>query len=270
VIDNARAHWGFTRTPFGRQLAPSMLHRHGPQQEAIARISFVITDRGLGVITGEVGAGKTVAVRAAVADLDRSRHTIIYLPNPSIGRTGIYAAIVSALGGVPRFRKAELITQAVDLLATEEHERGRQTVLIVDEAHLLGAAELEELRMLTNAEMDSHSPFAGLLIGQPTLRRQMKLGHFAAFDQRITMRYHLDGMTAEQTASYISHHLKLAGRSDTVFSHDAIELIHHSARGLPRAINIHARTALMAAYLHKASIVDEKAARQAIKEITDD
>lgn len=270
MIETVRAYFGFSRVPFGRELAPSMLHRHGPQQEAIVRVAFTIADRGLGILTGEVGAGKTVAVRAAVADLERSRHTVIYLPNPSIGQTGIYAAIVGALGAVPRYRKAELIAQAMSLLAAEEHERGRLSVLIVDEAHLLGAAELEELRLLTNAEMDSHSPFAAILIGQPTLRRQIRLGQFAALDQRITMRYHLEGMNLEQASDYITHHLALAGRSDTLFSDDAIALIHQNARGLPRAINNHARTALTAAYAAKASIVDAAAARRAIKEINDE
>lgn len=270
MIENVQSYFGLTRAPFGRQIAPGALHRHRAQQEAIARISYCITQRGLGVLTGEVGAGKTVAARAAVADLDRSRHTIIYLPNPSIGQAGIYAAIVHALGGVPRFRKAELIAQATDLLATEEHERGRTTVLIVDEAHLLGPTELEELRLLTNADMDSHSPFAGLLIGQPTLRRQIRLGQFAALDQRITMRYHLDGMDLEQTGTYIHHHLKLAGREDKVFTDDAIALIHQNARGLPRAVNNHAITALTAAYAARSSHVDAAAARAAIKEINDE
>lgn len=74
--------------------------------------------------------------------------------------------------------------------------------------------------------MDSHSPFAALLLGQPTLRRRTKLGTFAALDQRIALRYAMTGMTHQETASYLSHHLKLAGRPDTLFSDDATALIH--------------------------------------------
>ena len=85
--------------------------------------------------------------------------------------------------------------------------------------------------------MDSHSPFACLLVGQPTLRRRIKLGTFAALDQRITLRYAMNGMTTTETASYIAHHLALAGRSDTLFSDDAVALIHQVSRGLPRAVN---------------------------------
>ena len=109
TLDRLQAHYGFTRTPFGRDLAPQMLHRTAGHGEAVARIDWCIAERALGVITGEVGSGKTVAARAATAGLDTSRHTIIYLGNPAIGARGIYAGIVSALGGVPRFHKASLI-----------------------------------------------------------------------------------------------------------------------------------------------------------------
>ena len=212
TLDRLQAHYGFTRTPFGKALAPSMLHRHTAHAEAVARIGWCITERALGVVTGEVGAGKTVAVRAALANLDPSRHTTIYLGNPAVGGRGLYGGIVTALGGEPRFHKAALIPQTVELLAAEEHERGRTVVLILDEAHLLTSDQLEELRLLTNADMDSHSPFACLLIGQPTLRRRIKLGTFAALDQRIALRYTLTAMSDTETKSYLAHHLAPARR----------------------------------------------------------
>ncbi len=268
TIERLQAHYGFSRMPFGRNLAPGTLHHHAGHDEAVARIAWCVNEATLGVITGEVGSGKTVAVRAATDRLDSSRHTIIYLGNPAVGARGLYAAIITALGGTPRFHKAALIPQATDALAAEEHERGRRVVVIVDEAHLLDATQLEELRLLTNADMDSHSPFACLLIGQPTLRRRIKLGAFAALDQRIALRFAVPGMTLEETASYTRHHLSLAGRSDTLFSDDALALIHQTSRGLPRAVNNLAVQALVAAYADNKAIVDESAARAAVTEVT--
>lgn len=268
TLDRLQAHYGFTRMPFGRALAPGMLHRHTSHAEAVARVSWCISERALGVITGEVGAGKTVAVRAALATLDTSRHTTIYLGNPAVGGRGLYAGIVTALGGTPRFHKAALIPQTTELLAAEEHERGRTVVLILDEAHLLTGDQLEELRLLTNADMDSHSPFACLLVGQPTLRRRIKLGTFAALDQRIALRYTLTQMSAPETKSYLTHHLALAGRSDTLFSDDAIALIHQVGRGIPRAVNNLAVQSLVAAYATNKAIVDESSARAAVTEVT--
>ena len=267
-LDKLCSYFGFTRTPFRRDLAPAMLHRHGGHAEAVARIRWCISETALGVITGEVGAGKTVALRAALAELDASRHTVIYLPNPAVGARGLYAALVSGLGGIPRFHTAALIAQTMDHLAAEKHERGRAVIVAVDEAHLLLADQLEELRLLTNSEMDSVAPFTGLLLGQPTLHRRIKLGAFAALDQRIALRYAMPGMTTTETAGYLKHHITLAGRSDTLFSDDAATLIHQTSRGYPRAINNLALHALTAAYTTQKSIVDVGAVRAAITEIT--
>jgi type II secretory pathway predicted ATPase ExeA len=270
TIDRLRAHWGLSRMPFGKDLAPSMLHTHRSHAEAVARIAWCIDEQTIGVITGEVGAGKTVAARAAIAALDNSRHTVIYIGNPAIGARGIYAAIVTALGGTPRFHKAALIPQTTDALAAEANERGKRIVLALDEAHLLDADQLEELRLLTSADMDSRSPGAVLLIGQPTLRRRIKLGAFAALDQRIALRYAMAGMDAAETGTYIAHHLKLAGRADTLFSDDAVTLIHQVSRGMPRAVNNLAVQALVAALADNKAIVDESSARAAVTEVTAD
>ena len=270
MIEKLQGFYGFTRMPFGRDLAPGMLHRHHAHGEAAARITWCVTERRIGVITGEVGAGKTVAIRAALATLDPTRHTIIYLPNPTIGVRGIHHQIVAALGGQPLVHHATLVPQAADALATEHAERGRIPVLIIDEAHLLDHPQLESIRMLTNHDMDRHSPFACLLVGQPTLRRRIKLGVLAALDQRIGLRYNMPPMTDQETASYLRHHLNLAGRSDPLFSDDAITLIHQTSRGYPRAVNNLAIQSLIAAFAADKSIVDESSTRAAVAEVTAD
>jgi type II secretory pathway predicted ATPase ExeA len=270
VIDRLQAFWGFSKMPFGKQLAPSMLHRHAAHGEAVARITWTISEHALGVITGEVGVGKTVALRSALASLDASRHTVIYLPNPSVGVRGINHAIVAALGGIPKTHHATLVPQAMDALATEQAERGRTPVLVIDEAHMLDPRQLEAIRMLTNHDYDSRSHLACLLIGQPTLRRRVKLGILAALDQRIALRYAMPGMTDQETAAYLRHHIALAGRSDTLFSDDAAALIHTTARGLPRAVNNLAIQSLIAAYADGKNIVDEATAHIAVTEVTTD
>ncbi|MFK0297527.1 ExeA family protein [Streptomyces sp. NPDC090442] len=270
MIDKIQGYYGFSVMPFGKDLAPGMLHRHSSHAQAAARITWCIGERCLGVITGEVGAGKTVAVRAALDGLDHPRHTVIYLPNPAIGVTGIHQAIVTRLGGVPKPHRSTLIPQAADASATEHAERGRVPVLVIDEAHLLDHKQLEAVRMLTNHDMDSTSPLACLLVGQPTLRRNIKLGMLAALDQRIAIRYNMPPTTAEETSSYLAHHLALAGRSDTLYSDDAIPLIHDSSRGYPRAVNNLAVQALLSAYADSKSIVDEASARAAIAEVTEE
>jgi type II secretory pathway predicted ATPase ExeA len=114
--------------------------------------------------------------------------------------------------------------------------------------------------------MDSGSPFAVLLVGQPTLRQRMRLGVLAALDQRIGMRYAMPAMSTQETVDYVNHHTKLAGRADTLFTADAVTVIHNAGRGYPRAVNNLCVHALTAAYAAGNAIVDEKAARAALTE----
>ncbi|MER6076499.1 hypothetical protein ABT187_49080 [Streptomyces sp. NPDC001817] len=131
---------------------------------------------------------------------------------------------------------------------------------------ILDQEQLEAVRMLTNHDMDSTSPLACLFVGQPTLRRNIKLGMLAALDQRIAIRYNMPPMTSEETTSYLA----LAGRSDTLFSDAAITLIHDTSRGYPRAVNNLAVQALLSAYADTKSIVDEASARAAVAEVTEE
>jgi len=263
-------HFGFTRTPFTKQIAARDLYLRDAHAEAIARIAFCVAEAALGVICGEVGVGKTVAVRAAVAGLDMTRHHLVYVPNPAFGTRGLYVTIVSALGAAPRFHKAEVMRQATDLLAAEEAERHRRVVLVVDEAHLLTPAQLEELRLLTNADMDSASPFAGILVGQPTLGRQLRMGAFAALDQRIATRFTLKPMDLAESSSYLRHHLALVGRTDPLLADDAIARLHRVAGGLPRKLNNAAVAALIAAAAEGKALVDDACAKRAAAELTRD
>jgi type II secretory pathway predicted ATPase ExeA len=264
------SHFGFTHTPFSKAIPASQLCERASLQEAVARIRFIITEAQLGVLTGEVGVGKTVAVRAATGQLDPAAHHVIYVPNPAFGTRGLYVTIVRALGALPRSMKAELMAQAESLLAAEEQERRRRVVLIIDEAHLLTSEQLEELRLLTNAEMDSRSPFALLLVGQPTLARQLRMGMFAALDQRIGTRYQLAAMDIGESAQYLRHHLALVGRTDPLFADDAIARLHQASLGLPRALNNAAIAALIAAASAGKALVDDDCAKKAAAELTRD
>jgi len=269
-VESWAAHFGLGRTPFTKAVPASKLFERTAHAEAVARIRYCVSENTIAALTGDVGAGKTIALRAAVASLDRTRHTVVYVPNPAFGTRGLYVSIVSALGGVARFHKAEVMAQAATLLAAEEAERHRRVLVIFDEAHLLSPAQLEELRLLTSSEMDSASPFALVLAGQPMLSRQLRLGTFAALDQRIAVRYQLAGMDLAESIAYLRHHLALAGRTDPLVADDAAARLHRYANGLPRALNNAATAALMAAAAEGKAIVDDACAKRAVAELTRD
>ena len=123
---------------------------------------------------------------------------------------------------------------------------------------------------MLNADMDSASPFAAILAGQPTLNRQLRMGTFAALDQRIATRFTIKPMDLAESASYLRHHLKLAGREDPVFADDAIARLHRVASGLPRALNNAGTAALMAAAAAGKDLVDDASAKKAVAELTRD
>ena len=131
---------------------------------------------------------------------------------------------------------------------------------------MLSPEQLEEIRLLTSAEMDSRTPFALLLVGQPTLVRRLRMGVFAALDQRIATRYQLRPMDLAESAGYLRHHLALAGRTDPLFADDAVARLHRASLGLPRALNNLARDALIAAAADGKALVDDACAKKAVAE----
>ena len=117
-----------------------------------------------------------------------------------------------------------------------KEQLGKTVLLIIDEAHLLQTGPLEELRLLTNFKMDSYDPFILVLSGQSDLRRVMEFAVMEPFNQRIAIRYHMPGLSPDQSKLYVTHHLKLAGAKEPILDEKALEAIHEVSFGIPRKI----------------------------------
>ncbi|MDP2659271.1 MAG: AAA family ATPase [Dehalococcoidia bacterium] len=256
--------FGFARTPFHKTLPPADLFVSVQQQELLARLHYLAATRGLGVVSGEVGSGKSTTVRAWVPTLDPARHRVMYLVAPASPRT-LYRAICSHLGLEPAWLAPDLARQAADALSALV-AKGTTPVLLVDEAQELSPAVLTALRFLTQAEMDSVSPLALILVGHPALRQRLKLNTYEAFAQRVGLRFHLTGLTAAETADYIRHHLRVAGRDQPLFTDAAVELLFHHSRGIPRLLNTLATQALLGAFQARQNLVDEHVVQKAVQE----
>lgn len=262
--------YGLTRTPFSKSIPSDQLFVRPGFEQAVARIHFCLQEAGIGCLIGDVGVGKTVAVRAVLDSLDPIRLQRLYVSDPGFGVRGIYVTLVSALGAQPRFHLAELIGQTQTLLAQEVLERHRQVLLVVDEAQMLTPAQLQVLRLLTSAEVDSRSYLTLLLVGQPILAHRLRMGDFASLDQRILTRYTLPPMDLAESALYLKHHLAFAGRTQPLFADDAIARLHQAANGLPRTLNNLALAALLAAHAADRDLVDDACAKHAVAEMTRD
>ncbi|MCL4513996.1 MAG: AAA family ATPase [Firmicutes bacterium] len=134
-------------------------------------------------------------------------------------------------------------------------------VIIIDEGHLLGKEMLEEIRFLTNFRMDSFSPMSLILLGQPELRRILQMQIYEAIVQRLHVRFHLPGMEKQETKGYISHHLKIAGVTNPLFTDDAIEVIHDFTGGIARKVNKVCTACLLDACTQRKILIDDRMVR---------
>lgn len=263
-------YYGFIQTPFTRAVAPAALFASEQHQELLARLRYLVQSRGFGLITGEVGSGKSTAIRALAATLDGSRNPVFYISQSGLTPRNLYRAIGLDLGLEPGFYTADTRRKVTEALWDAHAGHDRRPLIVIDEAHLLSPAMLEEIRFLTNFSMDSASPMALCLVGQPELRSRLRLRAFEAISQRVTLRFHLGGLPEPETKAYIHHHLKVAGVTHPLFSDEAVRLIHQFTKGIPRRINNVATGCLLAGYAEQKTLIDEATARKALAEFHDD
>jgi type II secretory pathway predicted ATPase ExeA len=261
-------YYGFSSLPFSRAMATKDLFVTAAQQELGARLTYLVRERGVGLLTGEIGSGKSTAVRAFTAGLDFNRFLVIYLANPLLGISGLYRDLLLALGQQPPFSRPRMVAGIraafSDLLSTKR----RAPLLIIDEAHLLSQSMLDQLRLLCADQMDSQTLATLLLVGHPELRRTLQLTVHEAFNQRLSVRYHLDPLDLAETIAYVRHHIRVAGYlTGPLFTDDALGRIFEYTKGLPRRINQVCTTALMAGVIAKQTVLDESTVRKAIADL---
>ena len=240
--------YGFSRLPFSKDISPQDLFQAEGQQELCARLTYLVKERGLGLVTGETGCGKSTALRRFVASLDANRHFVIYLSNPLLGP-----------------KMVARIRSVFEDLIQNKH---RIPVVILDEAHALPDTAFDPFRLLFSTQMDSQSLGALLLVGHPELRRTMRLASHEAFFQRLTTTYHLLPLDLSQTIAYVRHHIQLAGyKSGPLFPDDALARIYDYTKGVPRQINRLCTTALLVGMADGKQILEESVIRKAVAEL---
>lgn len=261
-------HYGFTRLPFAKDIPADNLFDAPGQAELCARLSFLLKQRGIGLVTGETGSGKSTALRRFVTSLDKAHHTVIYLANPSLGLSGIYREILASLGHDTPFGKPKTVARIRQAFAEQLQTKHRLPVVILDEAHLLPPTVFEPLRLLFSAEMDSQSLGVLLLVGQPELRQTLHQVPYEAFYQRITSQYHLPSLDLAQTIAYIRHQIEFSGyKAGPLFTDDALARIYESAKGVPRLINRLCDMTLVAGMADEKQILEDSTVRKALAEL---
>ena len=240
--------YGLQTKPFSLLPDPGFLYMGKKHKVALALLEYALMNNaGFCVITGEIGAGKTTLLRKLLENIE-DNITVGMITNTHQSFGELLDWVLSAFGiHEPGLSKVEMHQRLVDFLL-EQYANNKSTLLIVDEAQNMPAATLEELRMLSNINSEKDLVLQVILSGQPGLRDTLKKPELLQFVQRISVDYHLDALTIDESCAYIQHRLVTAGAKTDVFTPEACRLIHGYSGGIPRLINLLADTALVYAF----------------------
>jgi general secretion pathway protein A len=242
-----RKVYGLTHHPFEKDLEPDKLFCSQAADELEARLNYLLQLRGIGLVTGEVGSGKTSICRKMAAALHTGMYRVFYVPLTTGNVTDIYKSIAWEMGLTTERSLAALyrsIRQEVERLCLESKIR---PILIIDEAQYLRNDVLENLRLLTNYEMDSKNRLCMIFVGQAELRRRLSLSVHEPLAQRLVVRYHISGQV-------------------DLFEQPALEALFQVTNGLPRKINLLAHLSLNIAALQQAQAVSAEHIQTAVEE----
>lgn len=250
------ARFGLKRRPFDKAIATRDLYLWPGLEELQARLEMAKGARGIMLLTGEPGTGKTVALRRFVDSLNTEHYRAIYLPLATVTVIDAYAQLNRALGGEEVVRSKSLLFREIQAGISQLTSQGAQPVIILDEADLLRSPLFDELRILLNFEMDSKDPLLLILAGQPQLLAKLALRVHLPFRQRVAMRYRMPPMDETHTRGYLEHHLRLAGRRQKLFTDEATLQLFVQSGGVPRAIGNLALGAMVHAAARNQDIVE--------------
>jgi general secretion pathway protein A len=257
----------FSITPDTRYLFQSERHRN-----AFAHLLYGVADAGGFVqLTGEIGTGKTLLCRNLLAQLPEETNVALIF-NPRLTPLELVASICDELKILYPLGCTS-IKEIVDFLNAyllESYRQGRRTVVIIDEAQNLSFEALEQVRLLTNLETEKQKLLQIILVGQPELKQILGKPELQQLAQRITARYHLTPLSADETRDYILHRLRVAGANEGLFSTDALRQLYRLSGGVPRLINVLCSRAMLAAYGADQERVDAGLVRRVAKELAGD
>ena len=262
-----QATFNLTKVPFTKHVDTAELFTHEQFNQMITRMEQLFENRGIGMFTGEVGCGKSTAIRAALSKLNSQTHKTIYIYRGLDDMGAFYKQIAVELGIMPMFKKSDIARQVISTIAELYTQQKITTVIIIDEAHLLKPDILDEIRLIHNSEYDSEDFLATALVGQPPLKKMMNYNKFLPLKQRISVAYHLKALSKNDAYKYFDHQIALSKANTKIFMDNAIETIITSSKGVPRVINTIALKAMQNAAREKNQIVDQEGVMSVIEEL---
>lgn len=255
-----KSFFGLTHFPFKKEIDKIFISQ---QLGYLAkRSAHFLETSGIALLTGDIGSGKTTFIRYFLNTLygksGNSPYKLVYLSQTARTARSFFRMLAVALGLIPKFFIEDVSMQVKSELNDIFSKRKQFPVIVIDEAQNLSDTVLEEIRLLTNFNMDSKDCASVFLLGHPVLKAKLKLSPYSALKQRISFAYHLTGLEQNEIDPYIMHRLKLAGKTKSPFTDEAVILIFNYSKGLPRIINTIAHEALYIAASAEKDMIDEK------------
>lgn len=257
----------FQLSPDPRFFYPSQVHAR-----ALAYLQYGLHQSdGFIVITGEVGAGKTMLAQHLLSRMDRDSYLTANIVSTQLGHDELLRMVASALN-IPHAGLDKVsVLRDIEALLLHRHRAGQRCLLLVDEAQNLGRMALEELRMLSNLQAGGVPLVQSFLLGQPQLRKTLGSDDLRQLRDRVIASYHLGPMTKAETAKYIMHRLRLVGwNSNPEIQDEAMTEIHHRTEGIPRRINNLCTRLLIFAFLEKRRHLDVESVRTVIEDMSEE
>ena len=230
--------YGLTEKPFNKTPDPRFLFQSRKHAEALARLQHAVEEQDIVLLTGDIGSGKTMLSRALIDSLDESYHPALII-NPRLSPSQLLRTVALRLGMDDTCRYRHGILEGINTKLYELYEAGKRPAIIIDESQLIpSTAAFEELRLLTNFQLDDRNLLALVLIGQTELRERLEIRRpYRALRQRIGMQCHLSPLDRGEMEAYILHRLKVAGREKPLFDPQALALLYEHS-GAFHAVSI--------------------------------
>jgi len=252
-------HFGLRRPAFARSTPKEALFRHQGFEEARRRLRFTVDLDAIALLLSEPGCGKSLLLGEVADELRLEGFAVHYFAHTTVGPFGLVNVFARKAGLAPRRSRGETALALVEHLLAD----ATRHLLVLDEAHQLPDATLEDVRLLTIADFDRTSPFVLLLAGQTSLDDRLAEPFHHALDQRITTVARLLPLSAEETKTYLETRLKAAGADRPVFEDGAVELLYDATGGVPRRLNTLATSALVVAAARNRRLVSAQDVKDA-------
>lgn len=261
-------YYNLKEAPFNLTPNSRFFFEGNKHKEALSSLLYAINHRkGFIVITGEIGSGKTTVTRALINELNKNTEVAL-ITNTHVSSKDLLMTLLEDLEIEfnPKFSKAKLLSCLNDYLLSQAY-KGRNVVLLIDEAQNLKPAVLEEVRMLSNLETETDKLIQIILVGQPELKQKLALARLEQLRQRIAVYFHLSPLDFEEMKAYVEHRLRIASQSDRkYFTPEALKLIYGFSNGVPRLVNQICDFALLTGYVDGLEIVDAPTLKEVIGE----